>query len=99
VNRERADVQKTISDLIKAIEDKERFIKVAQTRLQERSQRLGCENSHDAPMIGSVGDMILYARVCVQGGPKSKPPPGGALTSFTVSFDAYRYNLRPSHSY
>jgi len=54
VTREKADVQKTIDDLIKAIEDKETFIRVAQTRLQERAHRLGCENCHDRPMIGLV---------------------------------------------
>ena len=54
MTREKADVQKTIDDLIKAIEDKEIFIQVAQSRLQERVQRLGRENCHDKPMIGSV---------------------------------------------
>jgi len=54
VNREKEDIQKTIDKLVKAIEDKDIFIKVAQTRLQERSQRLGCENCHDKPMIGYV---------------------------------------------
>ena len=54
VTREHADVQQTIDNLIKAIEDKEIFIKVAQSRLQERTQRLGCENCHDRPMIGLV---------------------------------------------
>jgi len=52
VKREKADVQQTIDNLIKAIEDKEVFIRVAQSRLQERTQRLGCENCHDKPMIG-----------------------------------------------
>lgn len=55
VKREKADVQQTIDNLIKAIEDKEVFIKVAQSRLQERTQRLGCENCQDKPMIGLVG--------------------------------------------
>ena len=54
VKRERADVQQTIDNLVKAIEDKEMYIKVAQSRLQERTQRLGCENCHDKPMIGLV---------------------------------------------
>jgi len=54
VEREKADVQKTIDNLVKAIEDKEIYVKVAQSRLQERRQRLGCENSHDRPMIGYV---------------------------------------------
>lgn len=58
VTREKADVQKTIDDLIKAIEDKETFIKVAQTRLQERAHRLGCENCHDRPMIGLQNEVI-----------------------------------------
>jgi len=54
VKREKADAQQSIDNLIKAIEDKEIFIKVAQSRLQERTQRLGCENCHDKPMIGLV---------------------------------------------
>ena len=59
VKREKADMQQTIDNLVKAIEDKEMFIKVAQTRLYERSQRLGCENSHDKPMIGLVDYTVL----------------------------------------
>jgi len=58
VKREKADVQQTIDNLTKAIEDKEIFIKVAQSRLQERTQRLGCENCHDRPMIGLVVDIL-----------------------------------------
>ena len=54
VRREKKDTQQTIDNLIKAIEDKEIFIRVAQTRLQERSQRIGTENCHDKPMIGLV---------------------------------------------
>ena len=54
VKREKADTQQTIDNLIKAIEDKDIFIKVAHSRLQERTQRLGCENCHDKPMIGLV---------------------------------------------
>jgi len=66
VTREKADVQKTINDLIKAIEDKEKYIRVAQTRLQERTHRLGSENCHDKPMIGLVsslqGDNPVHVR-------------------------------------
>ena len=60
VKREKADVQQTIDNLIKAIEDKENFIKVAQSRLLERTQRLGCENCHDKPMIGLVRCIMLF---------------------------------------
>ena len=60
VTRERTDVQKTIDNLKKAIEDKEIFIQVAQSRLQERYQRLGCENCHDKPMIGSVNSLDFF---------------------------------------
>jgi len=63
VIREKADTQKTIDNLVKAIEDKEIFIKVAQTRLQERSQRLGCENCHDKPMIGLVDYTVAYVHI------------------------------------
>lgn len=44
------DVEKAVQLLRKAIADKEEPMKVAQTRLEERSRRLNVENCNDPVM-------------------------------------------------
>ena len=48
------DIERKIAVIKKAIEDKYNAIKVAQTRLNERTRRLNLELCYDEPKQGSV---------------------------------------------
>ena len=48
------DMDRNIELLRKAIRDKEAYMKVAQTRLEERTKRLNVELCKDHPMKGYV---------------------------------------------
>jgi len=48
------DLERAIDLIKKAIEDKELPLKVAQTRLDERSRRINVELCNDKPMTGQV---------------------------------------------
>jgi len=54
VNNDIRDLERKLSLLRKAIVDKDLPLKVAQTRLDERTRRMNLELAHDEPMQGSV---------------------------------------------
>ena len=58
------DMDRNVELLRKAIRDKEAYMKVAQTRLEERTKRLNVEICKDHPMKGYVTLQIANERVC-----------------------------------
>jgi len=54
VNNDIRDLERKLSLLRKAIVEKDLPLKVAQTRLDERTRRMNVELTHDEPMQGSV---------------------------------------------
>jgi len=52
------DMDRNIELLRKAIRDKEAYMKVAQTRLDERTKRLNVEICKDHPMKGYVPHIV-----------------------------------------
>jgi len=54
VNNDIRDLERKLSLLRKAIVEKDLPLKVAQTRLDERTRRMNLELTHDEPMQGSV---------------------------------------------
>ena len=54
MNNDIRDLERKLSLLRKAIVEKDLALKVAQTRLDERTRRLNLELTHDEPMQGSV---------------------------------------------
>jgi len=54
VNNDIRDLERKLSLLRKAIIEKDLAVKVAQTRLDERTRRMNLELTHDEPMQGSV---------------------------------------------
>jgi len=55
VNNDIRDLERKLALLRKSIADKDLSLKVAQTRLNERTRRMNLELTHDEPMQGSVG--------------------------------------------
>jgi len=60
VNNDIRDLERKLSLLRKAIVEKDLPLKVAQTRLDERTRRMNLELTHDEPMQGSVNQMLLF---------------------------------------
>lgn len=58
------DLERAIDLIKKAIEDKELPLKVAQTRLDERSRRVNVELCNDRPMNGYVYTASEFNRLC-----------------------------------
>ena len=62
VNNDIRDLERKLSLLRKAIVEKDLPLKVAQTRLDERTRRMNLELTHDEPMQGSVSDSVHIHR-------------------------------------
>jgi len=59
-NNEIRDMDRIIQLIRRSIHDKELTLKVAQTRLEERTRRRCIELCRDQPMVGSVEPHVLY---------------------------------------
>jgi len=66
VNNDIRDLERKLSLLRKAIIEKDLPLKVAQTRLDERTRRMNLELTHDEPMQGSVCHCLYTTTLCPQ---------------------------------